>query len=55
MVFSLSFLLGISWLSGYLLYVETDFFAYMFTITNGLQVDLSTRFRFIEIFLSILI
>ena len=38
MSLSLSALLGLSWLSGYLLYVETDFFAYVFTITNGLQV-----------------
>lgn len=34
---SLTCLLGISWLSGFLLYTETLVFAYIFTITNGLQ------------------
>ena len=37
MSLSLSCLLGLSWLSGFLLYAEPIFFAYMFTITNGLQ------------------
>ena len=38
MSLSLTCLLGISWLSGFLLYAETIVFAYIFTITNGLQV-----------------
>lgn len=37
MSLSLSCLLGLSWLSGFLLYAEPIFFAYLFTVTNGLQ------------------
>jgi len=39
MSISLTFLFGVSWISGYLFYTEIELFAYLFTITNGLQVD----------------
>ena len=38
MCLSLTGLLGISWLTGFLLYVDSDVLAFVFTITNGLQV-----------------
>lgn len=37
MALSLTCLLGLSWLLGFLMYAETIVFAYMFTIVNGLQ------------------
>jgi len=38
MTLSLTCLLGITWLSGFFLYTDAIAFAYIFTITNGLQV-----------------
>jgi hypothetical protein len=42
---SLTGLLGISWLTGYFMYVESDVFAYIFTISNGLQGVVILLFR----------
>ena len=35
---SLWFLLGVSWTSGYLLYLESEWPAYLFVLSNGSQV-----------------
>jgi len=36
-VISLTFLLGLTWITGFLLYSESVAVAYIFTIANGLQ------------------
>ncbi len=36
-VLSLTFLLGLTWITGFLLYSESIAMAYIFTIANGLQ------------------